>query len=61
MYVCNAIKVTLNNFYIMHKGRIIKFLTTLLPPVFGLKIFLSKINLKDFEEKDVLDYVHLFL
>ena len=38
----------------MHKGRIIKFLTTLIPPVFGLKIFLSKINLKDFEEKGCL-------
>jgi hypothetical protein len=35
----------------MHTGRTIKFLTTFLPPVFGLKIFLSKNNLKDFEEK----------
>ena len=50
MYVFNAIKVTFNNFYTMHTGRIIKFLTTLLLPVFGHNIFQSKNNLKDFEE-----------
>ena len=38
----------------MHTGRIIKFLTTLLLPVFGHNIFLSKNSLKDFEEKGSL-------